>query len=33
MFDYTLDENQPDHHLLKEPDRDYSPRAVVGIRP
>ncbi len=33
MFDYTLDKSQPDHHLLKEPQKDYSPRAVLGIRP
>jgi len=33
MFDYTLDESQPDHHLLQEPEKDYSLRAVVGIRP
>ena len=33
MFDYTLDESQADHHILKETARDYSPQAVVGIRP
>ena len=33
MFEYTLDENQEDHHILKEIDKDYSPRAVIGIRP
>jgi len=33
MFDYTLDESQADHHILKETARDASPRAVVGIRP
>lgn len=33
MFEYTLDENQDDHHILKEIDKDYSPRAIFGIRP
>ncbi len=33
MFEYSLDENSPEQSLLKEPDTDYSPRAVVGIRP
>jgi len=33
MFEYTLDEKDDDHHLMKEVDKDYSPRAVVGIRP
>ena len=33
MFEYTLDEKQKDHHILKEIDKDYSPRAIVGIRP
>jgi len=33
MFDYTLDESQADHHILKETARDASPQAVVGIRP
>jgi formate hydrogenlyase subunit 6/NADH:ubiquinone oxidoreductase subunit I len=33
MFEYTLDEKQTDHHILKEIDKDYSPRVVVGIRP
>ncbi len=33
MFEYTLDENKEDHHILKEIDKDYSPRAVIGIRP
>ncbi len=33
MFDYSLDESQADHHILKETARDDSPRAVVGIRP
>ncbi|MGB2690828.1 MAG: 4Fe-4S ferredoxin, partial [Desulfobacterales bacterium] len=32
MFEYTLDENQEDHHILKEIDKEYSPRAIIGIR-
>jgi len=27
MFEYTLDENRDDHHILKEIDKNYSPRA------
>ncbi len=33
MFEYTLDPNDPDHDILKEPEKDYSPQAIVGIRP
>jgi len=33
MFTYTLDESQPDHHILKEIHKDPSPKALVGIRP
>lgn len=33
MFTYTLDESRPDHHRLQEAPKDYSPRAIVGIRP
>lgn len=33
MFEYTLDKNQEDHHIMQEVAKDYSPRAVVGIRP
>ncbi len=33
MFEYTTDESRPDHHILKEPRRDDTPRAVIGIRP
>ena len=33
MFDYSLNENEENHHIMKEPDKDYSPRAVLGIRP
>jgi sulfhydrogenase subunit beta (sulfur reductase) len=33
MFEYTLDETAADHHRLKDVEKDYSPRAVFGIRP
>jgi len=33
MFEYSLDESEEDHHIMKEIDKDYSPRAVIGIRP
>lgn len=33
MFSYTLDESRPDHHILKEVEKDASPKALVGIRP
>jgi ferredoxin len=33
LFEYSLDENDPDHHLLKEAPKDYSPKALIGIRP
>jgi len=33
MFEYTLDKNQENHNILKEIDKDYSPRGVIGIRP
>lgn len=33
MFDYSLDEGRADHHQLKEAAKDYSPKAVIGIRP
>lgn len=33
MFNYTLDENEPDHHIMKEVKPDLSPRAIFGIRP
>ncbi|RLF56612.1 MAG: 4Fe-4S ferredoxin [Thermoplasmata archaeon] len=33
MFEYTLDDNDPDANILKESEKDYSPRAIVGIRP
>ena len=33
MFDYTLDPNDPDHDILKEPEKDYSPQIILGIRP
>jgi ferredoxin len=33
MFEYNLDENSEQANLLQAPAKDYSPRAVVGIRP
>jgi sulfhydrogenase subunit beta (sulfur reductase) len=33
MFDYCLDKDDPDSHILKETPKDFSPRAIVGIRP
>ena len=33
MFEYSLDEAQEDHHILKEVPKDDTPRAVFGIRP
>lgn len=33
MFEYSLDESREDHHQMREIDTDYSPRAVIGIRP
>ena len=29
MFEYTLDENQDDHHILKEIDKDYIKMADI----
>jgi sulfhydrogenase subunit beta (sulfur reductase) len=33
IIEYSLDESRDDHHIMKEAAKDYSPRAVVGIRP
>lgn len=33
MFEYGLDETKEDHHIMKEVEKDYSPRAVIGMRP
>jgi sulfhydrogenase subunit beta (sulfur reductase) len=33
MFEYTLEAEDPEAHILKEASKDYSPQAVVGIRP
>ncbi len=33
LLEYSLDESREDHHIMKEVDTDYSPRAVIGIRP
>ena len=29
----TLDESEDDHHIMKRAEADYSPRAVIGLRP
>ncbi len=33
LFTYNLDKTKPDHHVHKEPARDETPRALLGIRP
>jgi sulfhydrogenase subunit beta (sulfur reductase) len=33
MFEYSLDETQKDAHILKEAGKDFSPQAIIGIRP
>jgi len=33
MMTFTLDEKQPDHHIMKAVATDDAPRAVLGIRP
>lgn len=33
MFEYSLDEKEADHHVMKDAAKDYSPKAVLGIRP
>jgi len=33
MFEYTMDEKSEDCNLLKRPEKNYSPCAVIGIRP
>jgi ferredoxin len=33
MLEYSLDEKREDHHIMKEVAKDYTQRAVVGIRP
>ncbi|MBU1181599.1 MAG: 4Fe-4S dicluster domain-containing protein [Pseudomonadota bacterium] len=33
MFEYSLDEKDAEHHILKDAAKDYSPKAVLGIRP
>ncbi len=33
MFEYTTDKDSPDANLLIRPEKNYSPCAVVGIRP
>ena len=33
MFEFSTDENDPDYNILKEAQKDFSPQAIVGLRP
>jgi len=33
LLEYSLDETRDDHHVMREAAADYSPRAILGIRP
>ncbi len=33
MLEFSLDESREDHHQMREVAKDYSPRAVLGLRP
>ncbi len=33
IIEYSLDESRDDHHIMREVEKDDSPRAIVGIRP
>jgi len=33
VIQFSLDENDADHHIMKPVEKDNSPRAVIGIRP
>lgn len=33
MFEYTVDEKDPGYNLMEEAEKDFSPQAIVGIRP
>ena len=33
MFEYSIDEEDPEANILKETPKEYSPQAIVGIRP
>jgi len=33
IIEYSLDENDEDHHIMKPVEKDSSPRAVLGVRP
>jgi len=33
LFEYTLDPDDPEAHIVKESSKDFSPQAIVGIRP
>ncbi len=33
LFEYSLDEKEANHHVMRDAAKDYSPKAVLGIRP
>ena len=33
ILEYSLDETREDHHIMKEVEKDLTPRALLGIRP
>ena len=33
MLEFSLDESREDHHQMRAVAKDYSPRAVLGLRP
>jgi sulfhydrogenase subunit beta (sulfur reductase) len=33
ILEYSLDETREDHHIMREVEKDLTPRAVIGIRP
>ena len=33
LLEYSLDEAREDHHIMKEVATDYSPQAIIGVRP
>jgi ferredoxin len=33
LLEYSLDETREDHHIMREVNTDYSPRAIIGVRP
>ncbi len=33
MFEFSVDENSPEYNILKEAEKDFSPQAIIGLRP